>query len=126
MLQIRIIFEANISFLISWTGCTYEHSPPVEPFVRGLWGVSLRKCFVLGCRFFFLFLSKPNLATPQYFSFINQNYASTDETLLYTICNPSIHIIMSNLSNFRWKNIKNVSTFRINIYGRFIPCCTPT
>ena len=49
-----IFFAVSSFFLISWNGCTYEYSPPVEPFVRGLWGVSLRKCFVR-CRLFFIF-----------------------------------------------------------------------
>ena len=48
------LFHMN-DFLVALNGCTYEHSPPVEPFVRGLWGVSLRKCFVL--RFIFSFFS---------------------------------------------------------------------
>ena len=45
-------------FFIAENGCTYEYSPPVEPFVRGLWGVSLRKCFVqrsLSFSFFYTF-----------------------------------------------------------------------
>ena len=72
------LFHMN-DFLVALNGCTYEYSPPVEPFVRGLWGVSLRKCFVLRfIYFFFLFFIRliglsnwvlSLLIPPQYFYF---------------------------------------------------------
>ena len=58
-------------FLVSWNGCTYEYSP-LFSLCGGLLGGSLRKCFVLGRRFFLFFFRQSLIWLSKYTS----NFAS--------------------------------------------------